>query len=79
MSNETLSSRNPLEVQVAGNHYKKLKIQPIEYIHANSIPFIEGNCIKYLMRHRDKGREQDIRKVIHYCQLLLKLEYNCDE
>lgn len=79
MNNETPSSRNPLDVQVAGNHYKKLKIQPIEYIHANGIPFIEGNCIKYLMRHRDKGREQDIRKVIHYCQLLLKLEYNCDE
>ena len=29
-------------VQVAGSHYKSLKIQPIEYIHANGIPFAEG-------------------------------------
>lgn len=31
-----------LDKQVAGDHYKKFKIQPIEYIHANSIPFAEG-------------------------------------
>ena len=28
-----------LNTQVAGGHYKSLKIQPIEYIHANNIPF----------------------------------------
>lgn len=76
---DTLSSRNPLDIQVAGTHYKDFKIQPVEFIHKNDVPFIEGNCIKYLMRHRHKGREQDIRKVIHYCQLLLKMEYGCDE
>jgi len=74
-----MKTESALDVQVAGDHYKKQAIQPVEYIHANGIPFIEGNCIKYLVRHRDKGREQDIRKVIHYCQLLLKLEYGCDE
>lgn len=68
-----------LDVQIQGNHYKGFRIQPVEFIHANGVPFIEGNCIKYLMRHKDKGKEQDIRKVIHYCQLLLKLEYGCDE
>ena len=26
-----------LNKQIAGNHYKDLKIQPIEYIHANDI------------------------------------------
>lgn len=68
-----------LDIQIQGNHYKDFRIQPVEFIHANGVPFIEGNCIKYLMRHKDKGKEQDIRKVIHYCQLLLKLEYGCDE
>lgn len=69
---------NPLAVQVQGDHYKNFAIQPVEFIHANKVPFIEGNCIKYLMRHKEKGKAADIRKVIHYCQLLLKLEYNDD-
>lgn len=65
---------DPLDTQVGGHHYK-LPIQPIEYIHKNDLGFIEGNIVKYITRHRDKGRAQDIRKVIHYAQLLLKLEY----
>jgi hypothetical protein len=65
---------DPLDTQVGGDHYK-LAIQPIEYIHANKLGFVEGNIVKYVTRHRDKGRAQDIRKVIHYAQLLLKLEY----
>lgn len=68
-----------LSEQVGGDHYKRNLIQPIEFIHANRVPFIEGNCIKYLMRHREKGREEDIRKVIHYCRILLMLEYGVNE
>lgn len=74
MNNETLSIRNPLEVQVAGNHYKKLKIQPIEYIHANGIPFAEGSAIKYLTRWRDKGGIKDLEKARHFIDLLIELE-----
>ena len=64
-----------LDVQIGGNHYKTLKIQPIEYTVANKLPFIEGNVVKYITRHRDKNGAADIRKIIHYCQLLLELEY----
>lgn len=64
-----------LDKQEGGDHYKSLKIQPIEFIVANDIPFIEGNCIKYLCRHKGKGGSKDILKVIHYCELLLELEY----
>lgn len=65
---------NPLEVQIGGGHYKGFKIQPIEFIHANNIPFIEGSIIKYAARWRDKGGLQDIEKIKHYCDLLIKLE-----
>lgn len=41
---------NPLQTQVSGSHYKDLKIQPVEYIHGNGIPFIEGCVIKYVTR-----------------------------
>lgn len=68
--------KSALDIQEGGTHYKNMAIQPIEFIHKNNIPFIEANCIKYLLRHRNKNKAEDIRKVIHYCQLILELEYN---
>lgn len=70
---------NALATQVGGSHYKDMKIQPVEFIHANNIPFIEGACIKYLCRHRYKGRAEDLRKVIHFCEMLIELEYGDEE
>ena len=69
---------NALDVQVGGTHYKDCAIQPIEYIHANRLGFAEGNVVKYITRHRQKHGADDVRKVIHYCQLLLELEYGAD-
>lgn len=63
-----------LERQVGGEHYKKLVIQPIEYIHLNDIGFIEGSVIKYVTRWRDKGGLEDIKKAIHYLHMLLEFE-----
>ena len=64
-----------LEIQVGGRHYKSKAIQPIEYILANNLTYIEGCIVKYISRHRDKGKDHDIRKIIHYCELMLELEY----
>lgn len=64
------------EIQVGGNHYKDLKIQPIEYIHANGLDYFEGNVIKYITRHRKKNGKQDLEKAKHYIDLLIELEYN---
>lgn len=63
-----------LNTQVGGDHYKKLKIQPVEYMHANGIPFIEGCIIKYASRWRDKGGIADLEKIKHFAQLLIDLE-----
>lgn len=64
-----------LNKQIAGNHYKDLKIQPIEYIHANGIGYLEGNAIKYLTRWRAKGGLADLEKAKHYIELLIELEF----
>lgn len=66
---------NPLQSQVGGSHYKDLKIQPVEYIHANGFDFLTGNIIKYASRHKNKNGAEDVRKIIHYAELILKLEY----
>jgi hypothetical protein len=59
------------DVQVGGEHYKKLAIQPAEYILANDIRWAEGCAIAYLTRWKDKGGVQDLHKAIHTIQLLI--------
>ena len=63
-----------LQQQVGGDHYKAKGIQPIEYIHANDLGYCEGNVVKYVTRWKDKGGEDDLRKAIHYLELLIQLE-----
>ena len=65
---------NPLDKQIGGQHYKNQVIQPVEYIHANGIPFAEGCAIKYLTRWRDKGGIADLEKAKHFIELLIELE-----
>jgi hypothetical protein len=66
--------KSALTTQVEGDHYKKHKIQPLEYIHANGIPFAEGCVIKYVTRWRDKGGIKDLEKAKHFIELLIELE-----
>ena len=67
-----------LDKQESGNHYKDKGIQPIVYIYANDLGFCEGNVVKYVTRHKSKNGAADIRKAIHYLELLLELEYKDD-
>jgi len=57
--------------QVGGNHYDRMKIQPITFIVDNDIPFIEGNIIKYVCRWKDKGGVEDLKKAKHYLDILI--------
>lgn len=77
-SNEKESTDSVLDIQHGGSHYKDKKIQPIEYITANNLDFCQGNIVKYVTRHKDKNGAEDIRKVIHYAQFILKFEYGED-
>ena len=61
--------------QIGGNHYQSMKIQPSEFINKNNLPFAEGNAIKYLCRHKQKGQKQDLEKAIHYCQMAIDRDY----
>lgn len=68
------SKPHSLNEQVGGSHYKKMKIQPIEYIMANNIPFVEGSVIKYVSRWRDKNGVEDLRKARHFLDILIESE-----
>ena len=59
-----------------GRHYQNLKIQPSQFINKNKLLFAEGNVIKYICRHQAKGKAEDIRKAIHYCEMILARDYD---
>ena len=65
-----------LEKQVGGKHYKTFRIQPAEFINENKLLFAEGNAIKYICRHSVKGKEEDIKKAIHYLEMILERDYS---
>lgn len=76
--NASPAKENPLDVQVGGEHYKDMPIQPVEFIQRNGLRCCEANIVKYACRHRMKGGKEDVKKIIHYAKLLLELEYNED-
>ena len=65
-----------LEKQVGGTHYRNMKIQPAEFINENKLLFAEGNAIKYICRHQSKGKADDIKKAIHYLEMILERDYS---
>ena len=69
---------NPYDKQVGGDHYSKMKIQPAEFINKNKMLFAEGNAIKYICRHINKGGEQDLQKAKHYIDMIIERDYGDD-
>lgn len=62
--------------QVGGAHYKKYAIQPSQFINKNKILFAEGNIIKYICRHQDKGKKEDLLKAIQYIEMIIERDYS---
>jgi hypothetical protein len=44
---ESMEQVDALMKQVGGNHYASMAIQPVEFIVANNLTFLEGNVVKY--------------------------------
>lgn len=64
-----------LDVQIGGNHYKSMKIQPVEFALANGLDFCQGSAIKYILRHAEKGGKQDLEKAKHFIDLMIQHYY----
>jgi hypothetical protein len=60
------------ELQVGGNHYKDVKIQPFEYSIRNGLNAIEHTCLKYIFRAREKNGVEDVRKAFHCLGILIE-------
>ena len=60
------------DIQIGGSHYKDMKIQPLDYIVENEIPYREANVIKYVSTYKSKNGIEDLRKARHYLDLLIE-------
>ena len=67
-------STKPLDVQIGGDHYKSMAIQPMEYSMANKLDACQHTIIKYVTRFREKGGVQDLEKAKHCIDLLIHFE-----
>ena len=65
---------DPLTAQVGGDHYKNLVIQPVEYITANNLSYLQGSVIKYVTRYQDKNGIEDLQKAIHFVKMIIQEE-----
>lgn len=63
----------PTEKQEGGDHYKGYAIEPYHFIQKNNLNFFQGNVIKYVVRYKKKNGIEDLKKVIHYCELEIDL------
>lgn len=71
---DTNPEKSALDTQVGGGHYKSKKIQPVEYIAANNLNFLEGCIVKRITRWRDKNGLEDLQKIKHEVDLLIEME-----
>jgi hypothetical protein len=67
------------DAQVGGDHYKKLKIQPMQYSMANELDACQHTAIKYITRHEDKAGKKDLYKALHVTMLLIEEKYEWDD
>ncbi|NOQ73254.1 MAG: DUF3310 domain-containing protein [Crocinitomix sp.] len=66
-----MSGSNPLGRQVGGDHYTNATIQPIEYMMAHNLGYIEGAVVKYVTRWELKGGIEDLEKAKHLLEILI--------
>jgi len=67
---------NVYKKQIGGDHYQSMTIQPSEFINKNNLPFAEGNAIKYICRHQDKGEVNDLEKAKHFIDMIIERDYS---
>ena len=68
------------DVQVGGNHYKDMPVQPLDVMeavlsHDEFVGFLKGNIIKYSLRAGRKDGSDDAGKAKHYLQKLREVTH----
>ncbi len=57
---------------ISPNYYKRGNIEVTDFILDQSMSFLEGNIVKYLVRHKEKSGINDLRKARWYLDKLIE-------
>ena len=68
-------TENPLSKEIGGTHYKSA-YQPIELMERVKMYACCSYIFKYMFRHKDKGKKQDLEKALHCCELMETIGMN---
>jgi len=68
-------NKSAFDSQVGGSHYKNFTIQPAEFILKNNIRGGVSDIIEYIIRYREKGGLQDLKKVVQWARMIAEVEY----
>jgi len=74
----THSDNSAFSEQVSGDHYKSLKIQPLEYCMANNLNACQTHVVKYVSRYDRKWKSKkdqikDLKKAKHVIDMQIEL------
>ena len=71
----SLGELHAYDKQIGGSHYQSFKIQPSKFVIENELLYPEGCVIKYILRHRAKGKREDLEKAIHCIEMIMERDY----
>ena len=57
-------------------HYTQGKIEVIDFILDQKMPYLESNVLKYICRHRYKNGLEDLKKAQWYINKLIEVTEN---
>ena len=64
-----IMSDSPSKTQVGGSHYKDMAIQPFHFAMGNNFNAFQFAVVKYASRYLNKNGVQDLKKIMHFCEL----------
>ena len=64
-----IMSESPSKTQVGGSHYKDMAIQPFHFAMVNNFNAFQFAVMKYASRYLNKNGVQDLKKIMHFCEL----------
>lgn len=64
-----IMSESPSKAQVGGSHYKDMVIQPFHFAMVNNFNAFQFAVVKYASRYLNKNGVQDLKKIMHFCEL----------
>lgn len=68
-------SESAADIQIGGNHYKDMPIQPAIFAFVNKLNVFQFSAIKYMCRYKLKGGREDLQKAKHMIDMLIEQEY----